>query len=412
MSRFSGRIFRAIFSLFGGLLALGLLLLLPLSGQDSRSSLEAKRTQMLKEIEETAAILRQNEASQTKSVQQLNLLSAQLTKRRNLLGQIQQEVNAVERDITKTRATVSTLERELKAIRDEYARHLRDYQKKQYSRQIWLYVFGAQDMTQAYRRHKYFQQYTSSRRARYQSALAYQSQLKRSLDELALQREAKDSLLSIQQNEARKLSQTKSTYDSQLTRLRANAAQLKRDLASKREIANKLNREIESLIISTAKDKGASSGDIYSKLTPKERIISDNFAENRGRLPWPTARGTIVGQFGNHAHPVLKGVMLPTNHGIDIATDKSASVCAVFDGDVSKIVAIKGANYTIIVRHGKFLTVYQNLVNIKVKQGDKVSRNQPLGTVFTDPSDQSSVYHFEIWEEMKKHNPSQWIVTR
>lgn len=412
MRSFSGKILHTAFRLFGVCLVPVWVFLSPLSGQDSRSELEAKRMQTLKEIEETSAILKQNEASQTKSLQQLNLLASQLSQRRKLLSQILQEVNAVDRDISKTRSTISTLEKELALIRNEYAQHLRDYQRKQYSRQIWLYVFGSEDMTQAYRRHKYFQQYTNSRRARYDSAMVYQSRLKGSLAQLALQRESKDSLLDIQQNETKKLSQTKSTFDSQLSRLRSNATKLKRDLASKREVANRLNREIEAFIVSTAKEKGATSGDIYSKLTPKERIISDNFAENQGRLPWPTSRGTIVGLYGDHAHPVLKGVMLPTNHGIDIATDKNASVCAVFDGEVSKIVAIKGANYTIIVRHGKFLTVYQNLINIKVKQGDKVSRNQALGTVFTDPVDQSSVYHFEVWEEMKKHNPSLWIVTR
>lgn len=384
----------------------------PVWAQTSRASLEAQRQKTLKDIEETASILRQNEASQSKSVQQLSLLGKQISQRQRLMSEIQQEVSDVDRDISRSNTTISRLEKELKTIREEYARHLRDYQKKQYSRQIWLYVFGADDMTQAYRRHKYFQQYTASRMARYDSAMIYQNRLRASLSQLAVQKGEKDSLLLIQKREADKLSSTKKTYDSELGRLRANASQLKKELASKREIANRLNREIESLIVATAKDLGSPSGDIYSKLTPKERIVSDNFADNKGRLPWPTSRGSIVGSFGNHPHPVLKGVMLPTNNGIDIATDKNTPVCSVFDGEVSKIVAIKGANFTIIIRHGKFLTVYQNLVNVRVKQGEKVTRNQSLGTVFTDPIDQSSVYHFEIWEEMNKQNPSLWIVTR
>ena len=137
----------------------------PVWAQTSRASLEAQRQKTLKDIEETASILRQNEASQSKSVQQLSLLGKQISQRQRLMSEIQQEVSDVDRDISRSNTTISRLEKELKTIREEYARHLRDYQKKQYSRQIWLYVFGADDMTQAYRRHKYFQQYTASRMA-------------------------------------------------------------------------------------------------------------------------------------------------------------------------------------------------------------------------------------------------------
>jgi len=33
------------------------------------------------------------------------------------------------------------------------------------------------------------------------------------------------------------------------------------------------------------------------RLTPDEKIISSDFEKNAGRLPWPTQRGIITGQY-------------------------------------------------------------------------------------------------------------------
>ena len=382
-------------------------------GQNSRSSLEERRKKTLEEITATEKILKQNQASQSKSLQQLNLLSKQITQRNKLLSEVKEEISLVDKNISTTQSGIRGLEHQLEEIKNEYAAVLRDYQKKKHSKQVWLYIFGSEDITQAYRRHKYFQQYMDFRRAQYDSALVLRTRHTQALALLNNQRKEKNNLLSVHQAESTKLNNSQKEYDKELKTLRANASKLNKELASKRAIASQLNKEIQTLITSTAKAKGASSSKkIYNALTPAERIISDKFSENKGRLPWPSATGEIVGQYGKHPHPFLKGVTLPDNYGIDIATDNGSVVRAVFDGEVSKIVAIKGANYTIIIRHGKYLTVYQNLINIKVKQGEKVSRNQTLGTVFTDPSDSSSVYHFEIWEEMNKQNPVSWIVKR
>ena len=97
---------------------------------------------------------------------------------------------------------------------------------------------------------------------------------------------------------------------------------------------------------------------LYDQLTPEERLISNNFMENKGRLPWPTEKGVITEHFGVHQHPVLKGITI-NNNGVDIVTVPGAEARAIFDGVVSKVFAILGANYAVIIRHGNYLTVYQ-----------------------------------------------------
>jgi len=53
--------------------------------------------------------------------------------------------------------------------------------------------------------------------------------------------------------------------------------------------------------------------------------------------------------------------------------------------------------------------VYQNLVNVRVKTGDKVLTKEGLGEAFTDEKDNVSSFHFEVWQERTILNPEEWI---
>ncbi|MCK7534826.1 MAG: M23 family metallopeptidase [Marinilabiliales bacterium] len=53
------------------------------------------------------------------------------------------------------------------------------------------------------------------------------------------------------------------------------------------------------------------------------------------------------------------------NDGIEITSSGKTKARSVFKGEVTAIIAIAGANMTVIIRHGKYLSVYHNLVNVK-----------------------------------------------
>jgi septal ring factor EnvC (AmiA/AmiB activator) len=194
-----------------------------------------------------------------------------------------------------------------------------------------------------------------------------------------------------------------------VSQLRNREKELRAEILEKQRIAEKLEKEIAAIIAEEA--RRARSGNIYDRLTPEERLISDNFQGNKGKLPWPVERGVITGKYGVHPHPVLKQVTINSD-GIDISTVKGARARAMFDGQVTKIISILGANYTVILRHGAFLTVYQNLVDLRVKQGDKVRVKDVLGTVHTDNQNNSTTLHMQVWKDRSSQNPEEWISRR
>jgi len=134
--------------------------------------------------------------------------------------------------------------------------------------------------------------------------------------------------------------------------------------------------------------------------------LSSDFSNNRGKLPWPVSRGAIVGHFGPGKHPVLN--IEVNNDGIDIATNKGSFAKAVFDGEVTQIISIPGGNRTVLLRHGTYFTVYNNLSFVSVKKGDKVKRGQDLGRIYTDENE-GTILNFQIRSGSVKQNPEMWL---
>ena len=224
---------------------------------------------------------------------------------------------------------------------------------------------------------------------------------RRKLEELRLN---KEKLLKQNEQEANHLMSEEKDHNRMVVQLQGTERELRKKLREKERIAEELEKAIQILIAEEARKARN-----FETLTPEERLIADNFKNNKGRLPWPTERGVITGRFGVQEHPVLKGVKIE-NFGIDIATVENAYARAVFEGEVKKIIGIPGANQAVIIQHGNFFSVYQNLVNVSVKAGEKVRTKEYIGTIYTDKEDENkTVLSFMIWEEKEKLDPLPWL---
>ena len=146
-----------------------------------------------------------------------------------------------------------------------------------------------------------------------------------------------------------------------------------------------------------------------SLLTKEETLLAGSFERNAGRLPWPTSNGFISGHFGIQQHPVLKHVTT-NNKGIYIQTPSGSNARAVFDGVVTQRFSIPGSNNGVIIQHGNYRTVYANLTQIFVKEGEKVSAKQAIGKIYTDDEDgNKTILYFQVWKDKNVQNPENWI---
>ena len=372
-------------------------------GDQNIELLREQRKKFMDEISYTERLLDSTKNSRSDQLQKMKLLKGKINNRESLISTINREVGYLDRVIKNRTGDIEELREELSVLKNDYARMIQKaYQtKKSYDRA--QYILAATDFNQAYKRIRYMQQYNKFRREQAEEIRRKQESLEKQIAELKADQEQKRRLLDIQKNEVARLNNERRQKDVVIQQLSRSEQQLKRQLDEKKRAMQRVESEIASLIAASMGENGTEMA-----LTPEMKIISTEIGNNKTRLPWPVERGVIVSKFGKHKHEVLSRVDVD-NKGIDIATSKSAEVRAVFNGKVSNVIAIKGANLTVIIQHGNYFTVYQNLVNLQVKKGDLVQTKQVIGKVYADNESSNSEMHFELWMSNQVQNPELWL---
>ena len=383
------------------------LVLLLLSGAvhgQSRSELERRRNDANKEIEKTTKILNEVSKGKKLSINRINIINRQIRNLRRLIGNLNIEISELNTRINDNKFVIESMEEDVVRIKSDYASLIQAAYKLRSPYFEITYIFASKDINQAYRRIKYLKQYAEYRKNQVYLIDRLQDLLEKKTNQLLQQRKEKNDLLDQYDLAKADLDAAVSKQQNQVARLQKRERDIKKDLARKKRLSTKLDKEIKAIIEKEMKPKTG-----VNKLTPEQSVISENFVKNKGKLPWPTNTGIVTESFGVHSHPVLKNIKI-RNDGISITTLEGTKARAIFDGEVMKVFAIPGANQTVIVRHGNYLTVYKNLVDVKVGIGELISIKQELGTIFTNKNEgNDTTLNFMIWNEMKKLDPEIWL---
>ena len=129
---------------------------------------------------------------------------------------------------------------------------------------------------------------------------------------------------------------------------------------------------------------------------------------DKGKLPSPVIRGSVVLGFGKQPHPIVKTTTIQSN-GVRIRTSNDVKARTIFNGEVYSIIKSKNNTHTILIQHGNFFTVYKNLSDIYVKKGDKLKTKDSIGKIATDPLNGQTILSFSIFNNGVPQNPRFWI---
>ncbi|WP_297085997.1 peptidoglycan DD-metalloendopeptidase family protein [uncultured Draconibacterium sp.] len=379
-----------------------------LARAQSVEDLQKKKAEAEKEIEYTTRLLNETQQNEKSSLSKLRLISSKINSRNTLISNIGHEIEIFDQCIANNTLAIELLKNDVQQLKEEYAEMIRMAYKNLNAYDELLFLLASENVNQAYRRFLYFRRYKTFRESQATTINAVQKELDVSRQKMEQQKNEKLRLIAKTESEKVLLNNEQQEQNSTLEQLKLQRNNLQRKLRQQQKIEQELEREIQRIIEEEAR-KNQSEGGAAFALTPEQKLIGNNFEQNRKRLPWPVERGVIVEHFGVHRHPVLSNVQVQ-NNGVNIATETGAKVRAVFNGEVSRVFAISGGNTAVIIRHGAYLSVYSNLREVVVKKGDKVSTKQVIGTVFTDFKDNNkSILKFQIWKESTKLNPEDWI---
>lgn len=380
-------------------------LTLVLKGQ-TRSELEALRKKNLEEIEYVDKLLKSTSDKRKENIGELRVIGRKLSLREKLINEYGEEISLLEYRIQLNRIAGDMMSDDLEKLRKEYEKSIISAYKVSKGTPALAYILSSKDFNQGYKRLKYIQQIARYRRNESELISQIYLELNKTREKLENDRKSVNDLKTKEERQKEMLKGEQQRKERLVTSLGKKEKQLRQELDEKKRVTKQIEAEIARLIEEERKKSA------LVPMSQEMKLIGNSFGENKGRLPWPVEKGIVTGHFGLQPHPILKNVT-EDNIGIEITSSGKTPVRSIYKGQVVRVFAISGANMAVIIRHGRFLTVYQNLVNIKVKAGDNIETGGEIGEVYLDPDDSNkSVLKFMIYEEKNKLNPEIWIVKK
>ncbi len=382
--------------------------------KQTKKDLENKKKQLQQEIEYTNQLLAETKKNKKLSLTQLVTLNKKISQREELIATINSEIGILNKQINENNQSINKLQNDLTKLKAEYAKMIYYAYKNQDAYNRLMFVFASKDFEQAYMRLKYLQQYSEYRHKQAEMITHTQKSLNEKVQELEVKKSDKRVLLGSQESEKQNLTTEKTEKEQVFSQLQQQESKLKKDLEKKKKDAEKLQQAIQRAI---EKELEKAQGEAVKEnkpkpqkliLTPESQQLSNSFASNKGKLPWPVIKGIVSEHFGVHPHPLMPNIDI-NNNGVDISTSTGSLTRAVFDGEVKAVVNMPGTGQFILVRHGEFLTIYSNLKDVYVKVGDKIKTKQNIGSILFDDDDNKTVLHFEIWKGQTKLDPEDWL---
>jgi septal ring factor EnvC (AmiA/AmiB activator) len=398
----------------------------------AQSSEELKKQQaaIQREIDELKRTLNATQKSKKASLGQLAMVQKKLRLRQQAINNINQQISMIENTISQSNHEIIRLRDELDTLKAQYEKSIVYAYKNRSNYDFLNFIFSAASFNDALKRIEYLKSYRSYREEQAQNIKNTQLILEQKIASLRASRQEKDKILEKQQKEKEVLVHEKKEKDEIVSKLKEREKEISRELTAKQKADQKLKIAIKSAIdreIKLAREKAAAenkaatasrpasetkkeekkSGSVFDA-TPEGMLISGNFEKNRGKLPWPIDKGNIKIRYGTYA---IEGTKLRGNNpGLTMETEPGAVVKAVFEGVVSRIFDIEG-NWTVLVRHGKYFTVYSNLSAVSVKRDQEISAGQMVGRAAVN-NDGNGEIEFLLMVENKNLDPEEWISRR
>lgn len=385
-----------------------------------------------KEITEKEKILLSSQKDVKSRLNNLDIINAQIKDVKRLITILQNEVKAVDTEISMLNSEIKRQELLIEQSRKEYAEALRRARKYSNFHNKLTFIFSAGDFNTMLRRYRYANEYMDAH-VQLAERLKFQiNSLEIKRANLQATRLLKTQSLNEQDAERAKLQSLEKEQRKIVASLRKDAKKVETELKKKRADLQKLNkaidREIERII---AEEKAAkkraeeearkrSETAKNSSGTPTKNTagykadagvdaMSGSFLNNKKKLPVPiTGPYLVVGGYGVKNAISGKGNVPINTGGITLEGGKGAQARCIFDGKVTAV--LDTGNYTfVLVRHGKYISVYCNLENVRVSGGEEIKAGDIIGDIAVDAKEGNPRMLFQLRQEKTKLNPAEWL---
>lgn len=383
------------------------------ASQDEIKKKEKVLDKLRKEINAYEQKIKESEKKERVTLDWLDNYEKQANLIRTLLSDLTDEEEHIRASIETASNNVELLGKQLELLKLHYAKYVTSVYKfgRVYDFETLL---SSKSLNQLYVRIEYLKRFSEQRHRDLLNILAKKQQLETQQALLHRRLEEERALIAEKKHEERNLAVKTTRRRAILKSVRRDKTMYKQELVRKTQAAKELENLISDLIEKERirKEEEEKRERERSRVRPpvEEPIFTaESIGGQKGKLPWPVSSGTVVAEFGNQVHPVLKTVT--ENSGIDISVPVGTPIRCVADGEVAMIHWLPSYGNLIIVTHaGGFHTVYAHLSEINVVEGQNVKAGEVIAR--SGDSVSGSLLHFELWKERDKQNPLSWLKRR
>lgn len=354
-----------------------------------------------------------NEEKREKNIlEELSYLNKKIQVRNDLISVINAESKLLQKEVLKNEKKINYLTKKLNDLKSNYGDMIYKSYKSKSQQSRLMFVLSSKNFYQAYKRIAYMKQYANFRKKQGDEIIAQTKIAENLKDSLLLLKKEKDILVTKQKKEKYQIELDQKEKEVLIASIKEKGRSYKRQLQKKLKEERKITAKIDKIIREEiAKANKNSKNKKEFILSPEAKNLASNFERNKGKLPWPIKEGIITRRFGPQKHPIYPGITV-NGTGLHFTTSKESVASSIFNGKVMNILINAEGIKNVLVKHGNYISSYNNLETVYVSKGQEVQTGQALGKIFTNKISKKTKLIFVLYKNTIKLNPESWILKR
>lgn len=397
--------------------------------------MRGQATELRAEIEQKKKILLSAEQDVNSQLRNLRIIESQIKAQKALVALLKDEVKALDSEIKQINGDIKLQEERVAKSREEYAEALRRARKYSKANNKLYFLASSEDFRTLLRRYRYTNEYMDAHSRLAESLQGQIAILEEKKTELGGIKAMKSESLKEQETVSAELAKLGKEQRAILDKLKKQSNKVKAEIKNKQQELNKLNQRIDAEIErvlaeeraakkraeeeAARKKRNAGKNVSAGKESPKKDThysddtgvaeMSGSFVKNRRKMPVPiTGSYLVVDEYGTKNVIEGKGNVQINNKGVVLEGSKGAQARCIFDGRVTAVVN-DGSYHFVLVRHGEYISVYCNIVNLRVSGGEKIKAGDIIGDVGIDAKSGTPRMQFQLRKEKQTLNPAEWL---
>jgi septal ring factor EnvC (AmiA/AmiB activator) len=405
---------------------------------NNKQALQSQQRQLQKDIAANKAKKAALEKQVKEQLEAVLVLGGEIDEKKRSIDTIRVGIDSLDAQLVVLERQLNRLQSELDARQQRYARSVRYMHRNNKKQSKMMFIFSAKNVNQMYRRTRFMKEYATYQRVQGEAVKQKREQVDLKRQEVKASKDEKAALLARGEREQQELEEQQDRKQQMAKDLQKQQKTVAALITQQQQQEAALNKRIDQMIAAeiaredanlktertrkeqrtgNAQASNNSNGSKKSRKSKKpdkkpqasytnsdaDARLTGSFASNKGRLPMPiTGAYTQVCGFGPNVVDGTKGVVI-NSKGISLKGQPGAQARCVFNGKVSKIYS-DGNSYIIMVRHGRYISVYSGIVAVSVNVGQKVTTSQILGNLGS-----KSLMQFQLRNWTEVLNPHSWL---